>query len=166
MKRSLLSILLVAFFLVSCAQNNCNVKRGYAFYTMSLPGMIMKDDNGNDVPPVINIERFIYIECVGTNMPVIQSVLYNNSEYKPAITRVTEKTVSVGRMQASGEGMGVYKLTARKGYTLWKIDLQPANDNTNVKQDCKNIIIKTTDKGKICKFYIYKEILLASLPRY
>jgi hypothetical protein len=161
MKRIVTSLTLIAFVLFSYGQNSCVVKRGYAFYIVNMPGMIMKDDNGRDVQPTPNIERFIYIECSGSKMPVIESILYNNSPMTTTITRVEGAEISAGKKTGGG---GEYKLSAKKGNTLWKADL--ANDKIQIKPDCKNIIIKTKAGGKFCKTYIYKETELEGIPRY
>ena len=72
MKIFLFTVILFAIGLTAFGQNNCNIKRGYAFYTISMPGMIMRDDNGNEVPAIPNEERCIYLECKGTKMPLIE----------------------------------------------------------------------------------------------
>lgn len=163
MKKTLLTIFLFAIVFTSCGQNNCSIKRGYAFYTVSMPGMIMRDDNGNEVAPIPSVQRFIYIECSGTKMPVIETVLYDNISLKTAITSAIGSTVTVGKNFQHGED---YKLTAARGNQFWKIDLYPVDDKQLVKRQNNNIIIKSKEKSKLCKFYIYKETELMTLPRY
>jgi hypothetical protein len=94
-------------------------------------------------------------------MPVIESILYNNSPMATTITRVEGAEISAGKKAGVG---GEYKLSAKKGNTLWKADL--ANDKIQIKPDCRNIIIKTKAGGKSCKTYIYKETELEGIPRY
>ncbi len=163
MKKIVLAISFLAILFTSCGQNNCTIKRGYAFYTVSMPGMIMRDDNGNEVAPIPSVQRFIYIECSGTKMPLIETVLYDNIPLKTTITSAIGSTITVGKNFQHGED---YKLTAARGNQFWKIDLYAVADKPFDKRQNKNIIIKTKEKSKLCKFYIYKETELMTLPRY
>ena len=163
MKRASLVSLLLATVLISCSQTNTSIKRGYAFYTVNLPGMIMKDEDGRDIQPKLNLDRFIYIECSGTTMPIIESISYDNKPMKYELTRVQGKVVSVGKILLNGSD---YTITTKKGYTIWKIDLVVADENVLINRGCKNIIIKTRLGKKIIKFYLYKETELMGLPRY
>lgn len=163
MKKILLSISLLAFILVSCAQSNCGIKRAYAFYTVNMPGMVMKDENGREVRPEPNIERFIYIEYTGAKMPLIETILYNNIHYTTTLTRVEGMIVSAGKKVPGGQD---FTITCSKGNTLWKIDLAAANENAKAKENCKNIILRYKTGNKPCKNYIYKETEITGLPRY
>lgn len=113
------------------------------------------------MPP--NIERFIYVESVGTKIPVVESVLFNNAAFKITLTRINGSRVVAGKNTTNGQD---FILTTKKGNTLWKIELQPADENKIVMQGCKNIIIKSKTAGRYCKLYCYKETELASIPSY
>lgn len=163
MKSIFISICLLAAAFICHAQTNCNIKKAYAFYTFSVPGAQMSDDNGNPIPPKVDIARFIYIEWGGTTKPVMQSVLYNNKTLSATLTPVKGRTVVPGSELSENNNS---KITAKKGNSLWKIDLQPQGDNAMPDQGCKNIIIKTKVKGKTCSFKLLKETQLMVLPRY
>ena len=96
-------------------------------------------------------------------MPLIETVLYEDVPCKATLTRETGATVTVGKNVAHNED---FKLTARNGYQFWKIALYPVDDKQMIKQQNNYIIIKTREKKRLCKFYIYKETQLLSLPRY
>ncbi len=167
MKKTFLFALLLAGT-ICFGQTNCNIKKAYAYYTVSVPGVQMADENGNPVPPKPYIARFIYIECNGSKIPGIKTVLYNKFPLSFSVMRVKEKTVSVGN-KPNGyqvENNRVYTITAKRGNTLWKIDLEPVAGKPMVETDCKNIIIKTKDSDKVCKFKLQKETQLMTLPRY
>ena len=61
MKILFLSAILMVVPLSLAAQTKCNIKKAYAFYTVSMPGMQMADENGNPIPPKPNIDRLLYI---------------------------------------------------------------------------------------------------------
>ena len=163
MKKTLLSILCLALAFTCCSQSNCSIKRAYSFFKVHLPGNIPVDENGRPrkMPP--NIERFIYVEVAGTKMPLVESVLFNNTAFKTNLTRINGSRVVAGKNAANGQD---FILTSKKGNTLWKIELQSADENKMVAQGCKNIIIKSKTAGRYCKLYCYKEIELASIPSY
>jgi hypothetical protein len=149
-------------FSVSFAQVTCNIKKVHAFYNVSMPGAQMVDENGNPIPPKPNITRFIYVEYSGTKMPDIKSVLYNGVLLDFSIVSVKEKTVSIGDKEQNPGNT----ITAKKGNTFLKINLQPFEGKTMPDADCKNIIIKSKLAGKLCKFYVTGEKEFATLPRY
>ena len=163
MKRASLVSLLIATVLISCSQTNASIKRGYAFYTVNIPGMIMKGEDGRDIEPKLNLDRYLYIECGGIKMPVIESISYDNKPMKYELTRVEGTTVSAGKTQLNSSD---YTITTKKGNTLWKIDLAASDENVLINKGCKNIIIKTRMGKKLTKFYLYKEIEIMGLPRY
>ena len=157
-------LVLASFFsFPTIAQNSCPIKRAYSFYTVSVPGMIPVDDKGNPVQAVISIDRSVYLECSGGKMPVIDKILYDNSTMKTIISRIIGSTVIVGKHAENGHD---FEITCRKGYTLWKVELYPEDQNHTIGQDCRNIIIKSRYAGRLCKLSLYKETRLMSLPRY
>ncbi|HQW93248.1 MAG TPA: hypothetical protein PKY28_09125 [Ferruginibacter sp.] len=162
--RTLFTILfMAAFFFNLEAQTNCAIKKAYAFYTVSTPGMQMSDENGNPITPKTDIARFIYIECCGKAKPELETVLYNNVELNATLTPITGKSVIPGD---NPENNASFKITAKNANRLWRIDLHaPAGKEMPV-PDCKNIYINTRVKSKTCTLKLEKETLLASMPRY
>lgn len=163
MKAIFISTCLMAAALISHAQTSCNIKNAWAFYTVSVPGVQMADENGNPIPPKVDIVRFIYIEVVGTVRPQIKTVHYHNKALPATLTAVKGRTVVPGSELSENNN---FKITSKKGNSLWKIELQPQGDTAMPQQGCKNIIIKTNVKGKTCSFKLTKETQLAVLPRY
>ncbi len=158
----LLSVLFISL-LTSFAPGDGHIKKAYAYYTVTLPGIQMSDENGNPIPPVANIARFIYIEWSGAKIPVIESVLYNNIQLPATLFAADSNTVIAGnRFEDNGE----IKITCNKQNSLWKIELHPPAVNKSVKEGCKNIVIKTKGTNKIYKFKLQKETQLTTLPRY
>ena len=141
MKTFILSFLFLSATVCSFAQSSCNIKKAYAYYNVSMPGAQMADENGNPIPPKPNITRFIYVEYSGAKMPDIKAVLYNNMQLSFSALKVTAKTVSVGDKNLNPNN----SITAKKGNSFLKIDLQPAEGKTMPDGDCKSIIIKMRD---------------------
>ena len=163
MKKSLLSILILAFVHVTYAQTKCNIKKAYAFYTVNMPGVQMVDENGNPVTPVPQIERFIYLEWKGVKAPEIENVYYNTSNFTMSLTKVEGSSISVGEKWGNNQPKTI---KSSIGYSLWKIEVSPMEDKIPVAIDCKNILLKIKSAGKSCAYKIFKESQVAGLPRY
>ncbi len=160
MKKALLFLLLSGLGSFASAQATCNIKKAWAFYTISLPGVQMTDENGNPIPPTPTIERIIYIEWCDSKKPEIKEILYNNRPFSAIVTKVG-KSVIVGK-ELSPENKT--RITATKCKKLWKIILVPKEDNQLPEPGSKHIIIKTKSPGA-CVFKLTKESLLKTLPR-
>ena len=163
MKTIVISIFLLVAAFTSIAQTSCYVKKAYAFYTVTIPGVQMADENGNPVPPKATIDRFIYIEWGGAKKPKIETVLYNNKALVATLTAVKGSSVIPGSDLNKNNN---FKITAKKCNSLWKIELQPLEGNSMPVEDCKNIIIKTMGTAKTCAFKLLKETQLMTMPRY
>lgn len=162
MKTYLLSFFLLAITTQSFAQNACNIKKAYAWYSASMPGAQMADENGNPINPKPIITRFIYVEYSGTKMPDIKSVTYNGVELTYTTVSIKEKTVWAGDKELNAKN----SVTAKKGNSLLRIDLQPADGKAMPDTGCKSIIIKSKVAGKLCKFYVPAEKQFATRPMY
>lgn len=158
MKKILLFIISSGSLLSAGAQNNCGIKKAYAFYTVSMPGVQMTDGKGNPVDAIPFTDHFIYMECKGNAKPAIDSVVFNNNIAMVAVVKMVEgRKVSAGKINESD-----HMITAKKGNTLWKIEILPRLDKPVVIHNSKNINIK----GKGCYYHLTKETELMSLPRY
>ncbi|MEP7238718.1 MAG: hypothetical protein ABI685_12655 [Ferruginibacter sp.] len=163
MKAIFLSISLVAFVLTCSAQTNCNIKKAYAYYTVSMPGVQMADENGNPINPKPIIDRFIYIEWCGVKSPKIETILYNNKALIATLTVVSGKTVVAGSELSKDNNT---KITVKKNNSLWKIELQSREGHNMPEEGCKNIIIKVKGTNNTCSFKLTKETQLMTMPRY
>jgi len=159
----ILTLFLLAAVLSSCGQNKCNIKKAYAFYAVSIPGAQMVDENGNPIPPKPDIQRFIYFEWQGSSKPKIEMVLYNNKTLSAKLVPVSGRSVVPGSEFSENN---TFKIVAKKGNSLWRIDLQPRDGNSMPDQDCKNIVIKNRLNGKTCSIKLIEEMQLVAMPRY
>ena len=163
MKRILFSALFFALVFGCFAQSNCLVRNAYAFYTISVAGMAMADENGNTIPPVPIIKRFIYLEWTSAKPPTIEKVLYDKNTYIATVTAVQDNTVVPGLSEDNNIG---HNITIKKFNSLWKIELQPEADDKKEKEGAASIIIKLRMADKICSYSITKETLLKTPPSY
>jgi len=162
-KRILLALFTCFSFLCAGAQNTEKIERAYAFYKVTMPGIMPVDENGQPREMPANIERFIYIECRGTQMPRVTEVLYNNTAFTATITGLKDGRILVGKKAENGQDV---QLLAKKGNRFWMISLQPANNKPQPPQGSKQVIIKSRIGSKPYKFYLYKETQLETLPSY
>ncbi len=144
MKKIWIAILLFTASSNSYAQN-FKIQKAIALFTVSLPGMIPEDGNGNKLRPLPVIERFIYIETNYKNKPRIDSVLYNSFYFASTVDPVYQNKITAGVNTATGMPVVI---TARKGNRLWKISLQQPAESFLAHEDLKKILLKAT-LGKV-----------------
>lgn len=164
MKKGLIILSLVIFLVASSfAQNAPKIQRAYAFYTMSTPGIAMADEKGNTINPPPIIERFMYVECPGTKPPEIRYAAYNKVEYNSTITKVNERVIHVGKKEAGGKDV---VLTAGKGNSFWKLDLQLTADSPKAPKEVSSIYIYGRSNKRGYNFHLYTETRLMTPDRY
>lgn len=163
MKRILLSGFYLSFVFACFAQKKCAVKNAYAFYTVTIAGTAMADENGNTIPPTPLITRFIYIEWTGAKSPMVEKILYDKMFYTASITAVDSNTVVPGE---SNPENAEHTIRIKKCNSLWKIELQPADENKKAKEGASEITISLKNGDKKCIYMIKKETLLHTVPRY
>jgi hypothetical protein len=142
MKKTILSISICIAGIICFAQNAHTIKNANAFYMKIIPGMNMKDDNGNTVNPVPVITRTLYIES--KEKPVLQRVSYNGIAYIPTVSAQDSNTVNAG---VTTQGNPV-QLKPHKGYSIWKVDLVLQNEKDKAPENVNTIALK----GKTGKY--------------
>jgi len=162
MKALIISFLFLTATPYCFAQNNCNIKKAYAYYNESMPGAQRADENGNPINPKPIVTRFIYVEYSGSKMPEIKTVLYNNIQLVFSVINVATKKVSAGDKKLNPDN----SIIAKKGNSFLKIDLQPAEGQTMPEANCKSIVINSKSAGKLCKYYVMGEKPFATPPMY
>jgi len=77
---------------------------------------------------------------------------------------VEESTVIVGKKSEDEQPI---TLRAKKGYSFWKLELEPVDDKPQDPKACKNIVLKVKVAGKTCIYRISDgESRLYTLPTY
>lgn len=161
--KSLITTLLFGVVTSFCfAQSSGTIKKAYAYYNVSMPGIQMVDENGNPVTPKPNVTRFIYVEYSGIKMPDIREVLYNGSKLSFSIVPIKEKMVSIGDKALNPNN----SITAKKGNSFLKVVIHPEDGKAMPETACKNIIIKSKLAGKIYRFYVTGEKQFLTPPMY
>lgn len=163
MKKIIFAALNVCFVLASCAQTKCTVKKAYAFYTVTIAGAAIVDENGNVIPPKPQITRFIYLEMAGTKTPVIEKIMYDSIQYSNQIERVEGNTIIPGETNTEN---AKHTIRVKKNNSLWKIILQSTDENVKATEGVSEIRISFKNGNKSCTYKLKKEILLHTAPRY
>ncbi len=164
-RNSLILILIAAFFTnCSVAQSgNKYIRNTYAYCKFSSPGNIMADDNGNQVNSLIQ-ERIIYIEIKGTAKPVIRSIISGKYGFTGTASLVEQYPASPGNDPLTGNPVNLKK---RSGYNLWRIDLSPLENQSNVPaKPLGNYRVRGTINGRSFSILIKQETALAPDLRY
>jgi len=162
MKRMAAVLSLLLCFCAANAQSS-GIQKASAYIKVSIPGMIIRDENGNDIKPEPIIERFIYLECRSAGKPSIDSVFYNGILFIASITETGKTIVDVGVKKKNGLPV---KLSSKKGNHIWKIELQQSTGKPLPHELVKNIIIKgMLDKKKFC-YTVHTETELSTPDRY
>jgi hypothetical protein len=130
------SLLFTLFFSTNIlAQKTISTnKNAFAYYKAHLPGMIKFEDENNKIPPKINIERFIYIECKIKSKPLIEKVLYNNKELKITESVLVGPKVNIG-LKTNAEFPTILKASKNKIFWILKLE----NKSVSEKDFGKNI---------------------------
>jgi hypothetical protein len=162
MKAIIISLLLLTATKPSFAQNCSTIKKGYAYYNVSMPGAQMADENGNPIPPKPNITRFIYLEYSGKEIPAVTAVLYNGSPLSFSAVPVKEKTVSIGDKKLNHNN----SIAVKSGNRFLKIDIAAEGAKKFPETGCKNIVLKLKRTNDTCSFRLIKEAEFFSLPNY
>jgi hypothetical protein len=158
---------IVGFLLLLTAISSCSAQyklvKAQAFFTASMPGMAMQDENGNIIDPKPIIDRFIYIECRFNDRPKVDTVFYNGLLLKAVVADKEETTTAIGIKKSSGIPINIIP---KRGNHVWRIDLQQINADTLKHEAVKKIVIK----GRLAKTkFSYKlstETELAAPERY
>ncbi len=156
--------LLSLFSFTAAAQSKCGIYKAYAYFTVSIPGAQMVDDNGRRIPPVPNVERFIYLECTGKKKPAIGSITYNSILFKATITDVSANSIKVGKRNLDEKEI---LLKPKKGNRVWKLELQPVIAQAQDREACKNIRINLMQLSGVCTYRVTGgELQLYTPPMY
>ena len=160
--KKLLALFTLVILFCSCNAQIYRIQKAQAFFTASMPGMAMQDENGNTINPEPIIERFIYIECRFNGKPKIDSVFYNGILFTATVADKAETSINIGIKKESGVTI---KLVPKKGNKIWKIDLQQTSGVTLQHALLKKIILKgRLDEIKFA-IAIYSETQLSTPDR-
>jgi hypothetical protein len=153
----------IALFVTTNCNAQYTVQKAQAFFTVSIPGIPLTDENGNRVNPEPVVERFIYLECKFSGKPKVDSVLYNGIWFAPSVADKEEMASNIGIRKDKGIPV---LLKPKKGNHTWRIDLVQPGGKILQHESVKKILIKgKLDKTKF-NYTIYTETELSSPDRY
>lgn len=158
-------LLVVPFFNLDCIGQSSNklIPNSYAFSKFSSPGNMMVPEAGQPGPQVIQ-ERIIYLQVKGNLKPEIKGIKALDYYFSHSIRPISDFPESPGINSLTGKPM---KMVKRKGYTLWRIDLQPAHDSMNIPaHNLRNYYVRGMLNSTPFNVLIKKEIVLHPDMRY
>ncbi len=144
--KKLLGICFILLFFYGCNAQTYRIQKAQAFYTVTIPGMAMSDENGNRINPQPIINRFIYLECKYSGKPKIDSVFYNSIFFKASLADKEETALKIGIKNTTGYPV---TLNPKKGNHIWKVYLeqQQGTGKALAQETIKKIVVK----GKLDK---------------
>jgi hypothetical protein len=157
--KKIAGICFMMMFFVSCNAQTYRIQKAWAFYTVTIPGMAMRDENGNRINPEPVINRFIYIECRYNAKPKIDSVYYNTILFAASVADKEESIQKIGVRNNDGQPV---MINSKKGNHVWKITLTQQGDDKGLTHEA---IKKITIKGRLDKVkfshFVNEEIQLS-----
>lgn len=138
--KKIASLLLLFFVTLFTKAQVYKIQKAWAFVTESMPGRVMQDENGNTITPTPITERFIFVETNYKGNIKADSVWYNDKLYKAEAVLIKETKHHAGVIYTNGNP---FYIIPKKGNKLWRIDVQPANEQTIITAGVvKKIILK------------------------
>ena len=152
--------------LQSCAGKKAVIKQVYAYSSIHLPGIAMKDENGNELPAKIDTAVVIYVEAASKEI-VWDSAWSSTRQFSISPYIFTEQSLEIGVLKTSLEKVVISKTdTANR---IIRLSLEPATTkNYLAPADLQSdvLLFRGTYKGKtiVWKTATVKE--LEALPSY
>ncbi len=157
-----ISILLLSMPVACISQLKlATVPQSHAFFSVAVPGALQTDKNGNPINNFI-INRFIYIETIGRQPLIINSINSHGNKYKFTIEAETANTLIVGNNYTTNLPI---KIKAAKANRLWKVSYSPVSGKDTA-SPIKNIVIRGKAGRKAFKLVIPKDVQLAGAMLY
>ncbi len=157
-----LTAILSVIAALSCSAQH-KIQKAQAFFTVSIPGVQLADEQGNRINPAPVMERFIYLECNYNGKPAIDTVLYNGIFFTCTVAETGENTATIGVKKVNGKPV---ILKAKKGNHVWRIDLLQADGKTLPHELLKKIVLKGKLDKTIFSYVIVTETELVAPQRY
>ena len=162
MKKTVL-LFSVLLSLAACAQLNKTIAKVSAYYTIPIPGTIMVDEAGKQVPPPRTKVYTVYLEKNGTP-PQSTKAWVDGSSFTPVAGATGTDSVIVGKSYADGKKI-VWK--ASKHTVLFRLELSPEETTKRLPQKLGSdqLLLEGRFNGKAFYYTISGLIQLAS-PEY
>ena len=159
----LLVLVITADNIVFAQTANKLIGKSYAYCKFSLPGTIIAPGAGKRPQTVIQ-ERIIYLEIKDTVKPVIKTIYSGKYHFSNSITAISNFPESPGISLTASKAAIIKK---RAGYSLWRIDIFPEDDQITVPSVVlNNYVVKGSLNGKPFTVSVKKETQLSGDMRY
>ncbi len=158
--KNLYLFLICSFFIqITNAQKikTCNIIFSKAYATTIFPGIVMADENGNEVPKKINYSRRMYVATSCNTAPIVTTVLYNKVKAKINVKPIVSKSIELG-FDKDGKKI---EIKSGKSNFLWEIEIDLGENNIDT-NNVKSIILNGTLNKKAFKLNL-KEINIVPL---
>jgi hypothetical protein len=152
--------LLLLLFVTAKAQGH-RIQKAQAFFTITIPGMAMRDENGNTINPEPVINRFIYMECKYNGKPLIDTVFYNGILFKATIADKEETFLKIGVKNNDGYPV-IFK--PKKGNHVWKVYLEQLSTGEALAHKAVKRIVLKGKLDKVKFSYVINEEVQLSVP--
>lgn len=147
-----------SFFILNAnAQKNCSIVSSKAYATTIFHGMVMVDNDGNEIPQSNTYNRKIFITTTCNKAPIINSIVYNKAKAKSKVKPVTEKNIEIGN---DNTGKKIILKVSKTNF-LWEVEID-LGENSITTEKVKSIIINGINNNKTFKL-ILKEINIVPL---
>jgi hypothetical protein len=161
MQIRIVAIMLLCLFIETTKAQAPKIIRAWAFYTVTLPGKAMIDDDGKRINPVPTTNRFIYIEY-NSKLPLrVDSVWYTNDIYTGVTEGLTGYKHTVGKRV---RGQDSVTIAPRKTNTLLRVNLSPVQDKPVEPGAPKKILIKARIGKTVVRYLLFVETQIEVPP--
>ena len=161
MKFFFIFLTLLFFTYISNAQKKCKTLEAKAFISISMPGNIPVDENGNPFLVKENIIRTIYLTTSCQLPPVLLTIKYYNLEGIKISNGVTLKNVIALKVIVD-KSIAIKKI---KGSTTWRLDIDLGENKIEQNNTLRIQINGTLGKEKF-DLKLKSETKLESVPTY
>jgi hypothetical protein len=150
----------------SCVGKKAVIKQVYAYSSIHMPGIAMKDENGNEMPAKIDTVVNIYVEA-GSNNIVWDSAWSSNRQFSITPYTFMEQSLELGVLKNSGEKVIISKTdTANRIIRLTLEPVETKNYIAPANLQLQEIFFRGTFKGKVIVWNAGSVKELATLPAY
>ena len=154
------------FLLNSCAGKKAVIKQVYAYSSIHMPGIAMKDENGNEMPAKIDTITAIYVESASNDI-VWDSAWSNTRQFSISPYTFMEQSLELGVMKNSGEKVIISKTDSAN--KIIRLTLEPVETKNYIAPSnllLQEILFRGTYKGKIIVWKAGPVKELETLPAY
>ena len=150
----------------SCAGKKGVIKQVYAYSSIYMPGIAMKDENGNEMPAKTDTVFNIYVEAASNDI-VWDSAWSNTRQFSISPYTFMEQSLELGVLKNSGEKIILSKTDT--AHRLIRLTLEPVETKNYIAPanlQFQEFLFRGTYKGKVIVWKAGSVKELGTLPAY